>query len=147
MYEKNGFRIAAGLVLVLALIAGAAALGYVAYNAGLAQGTSATAQVAPAPGAPVPYYGYGFYPYHPFGFGFGLLGCLAPIFFLFIVFALFRLVVGGGMGWRRHGPWGPGVHGPWVPEEMRRHWQEKAEAWHREQHGQADAPKGGAAGA
>ena len=145
MYGSSGFRIAAGLILVLALIAGAAALGYVAYNAGLAQGTSNAALVAPASGAPMPYYGYGFYPYHPFGFGW--LSCLAPIFFLFVVFALFRLVVGGGMGWRRHGPWGPGMHGPWMPEEMRRHWQEKAEAWHREQHGQADAPKGGAAGA
>jgi hypothetical protein len=144
MYERSGLRIAAGLVLVLALIGGAAALGYVAYNAGLAQGTSNAAQVAPASGAPMPYYGYGFYPYHPFGSGFGLLGCLAPIFFLFVVFALFRLVIGGGMGWRRHGPWGWG-HGPWMPEEMRRHWQEKAEAWHREMHGETEPPKSGEA--
>jgi hypothetical protein len=139
MFDRMGFRIVAGLFLVLALIAGAAAIGYLAYNAGLARGAAAdSAQVAPAAGLPMPYYGYAPYHYGPFGSGF--LGCLAPLFFLFLVFALFRLVVGGGMGWRRHG-WGWGSHGPFDPEEMRRHWGEKAEAWHREVHGgQAPEP-------
>ena len=145
MSDRMGFRIVAGVVLVLALLAGAAAVGYVAYNAGLTQGAATGgAQVAPPAGAPIPYYGFAPYPYHPYGFGF--LGCLAPLFFLFVVFALFRLVVGGGMGWRRHGgPWGWGSHGPFMPEDMRRHWTEKAEAWHREQHGQGEPPKGGEA--
>lgn len=144
MSNGMGFRIAAGLLLVLALVAGAAAIGYVAYNAGLSQGAATSgAQVAPPAGAPIPYYGFAPYPYHPFGFGF--LGCLAPLFFLFVVFALFRLVVGGGMGWRRHGPWGWGAHGWGPPDEMRRHWQEKAEAWHREMHGETEPPKSGEA--
>ncbi len=142
MSERSGFRIVAGGMLVLALLAGAAAVGYVAYNAGLSQGAATGGmQVAPPAGAPIPYYGVAPYPYHPFGFGF--LGCLAPLFFLFIVFAVFRMVIGGGMGWRHHGgPWGWGARGPFMPDDMRRHWQEKAEAWHREQHGEADASKG-----
>jgi len=135
MSDRSGFRIVAGVMLILALLAGAAAIGYLAYNAGLAQGAATSgAQVAPPAGAPIPYYGFAPYPYRPYGFGF--LGCLAPLFFLFVVFALFRLVVGGGMGWRRHGGpwgWGPGSH--FGPEGMGRHWQEKAEAWHREMHG------------
>ncbi len=145
MSDRSGFRIVAGLVLVLALLAGAAAIGYVAYNAGLAQGAATSgAQVAPSAGAPIPYYGFVPYPYHPFGFG--LLSCLIPLFFLFIAFAAMRMMVGGVMGWRRHGgPWGWGPRGPFMPEEMRHHWQEKAEAWHREMHGEAEPPKSGEA--
>jgi len=141
MFGRMGFRIVAGLFLVLALIAGAAAIGYFAYNAGLAQGAATGgAQVAPPAGVPAPYFGYAPYHYGPFGFGF--LGCLAPLFFLFVVFALFRMVVWGGMGWRRHGgPWGWGPGGHLGSEEIGRHWQEKAEAWHREMHGgQAPEP-------
>lgn len=135
MFGRMGFRIVAGLLLALALMAGAAAIGYFAYNAGLAQGaTPGGAQVAPPAGVPAPYFAYAPYHYGPFGFGF--LGCLGPLFFLFVVFGLFRLLLWGGMGWRRHGgPWAQGAGGPFGPEEMRRHWKEKAEAWHREMHG------------
>jgi hypothetical protein len=67
--------------------------------------------------------------YHPFGFGF--LWCLAPLFFLFLVFFAMRMIFGG---WRHHGPWG--WHGgPWGSDEMKNHWRERAEQWHREQHG------------
>ena len=53
MFDRMGFRLVAGLFLVLALIAGAAAIGYLAYTAGLAQGAAAdSAQGAPAAGLP-----------------------------------------------------------------------------------------------
>ena len=140
MSGRIGFRIAAVLLLGLLLIGGAAALGYMAYSAGVSEGTAQAAgpSAPPGPVGPMPYYGFMPYRYHPYGFGF--LGCLAPLFFLFIVFFAFRLLF-GGMGWRRHGgPWG--WHGgPFGSEEMRRHWMEKAEQWHREQHGEG----GGAA--
>src|SRR3970040_3139711 len=110
MSGGNGWRFAIGLVLVVALILGAAAIGYAAYNAGVAQGAAqaaaAPAVVPPAVPAYAPYgpmmYGYG----SPH-FGFGFLGCLIPLFFLFVVFGLFFLLCwgggGGGGGWGRGG--------------------------------------------
>jgi hypothetical protein len=146
MSGNNGLRIAGAVLLTLLLVGGAAALGYMAYSAGVAQGAAqAGAQIAPAApsaalqgpsaGAPVPYYGYPAYWYRPFGFGF--LGCLVPLFFLFLVFFAVRMVF-GGFGWRHHGPWG-GHHGPWGSEEMKNHWRERAEQWHREMHGGGEA--------
>ena len=101
MKEGSSFRIVLGVVLVVALIAAAAALGWMAYNAGVTQGA---AQGAGAPLAVAPYAMYGPHFMAPFGFGF--LGCLAPLAFLFLVFGLFRLVVWGGMGRHMHGGWG-----------------------------------------
>ena len=123
MKEGSGWRIAVGLVLVVALIGAGAALAWMAYNAGLAQ-TAAPGAVAPAGVAP-----YGLYrPHYMAPFGFGFVGCLVPLAFLFLVFGLFRLVVWGGMGRHMmHGGWG--MHGG-----MREHWQQRMDEWHREAH-------------
>jgi len=142
MSGNTGFRIAAGIVLLLVLVGGAAALGWTAYNMGLSAGSPQSGvQVGPQAVAPVPapysYGPYAPYPHHPFGFGF--LGCLAPLFFLFIVFFLFRMVFWGGMGRHRHWGWGP--KGPFSPDDMPNHWRQRAEDWHRQQHG--EAPKEG----
>jgi hypothetical protein len=85
-------------------------------------------------------YPYGPYGFHRYGFGFGLLGCLGPLLLLFFIFGLFRFLFWGGMGWRHHGgPWGWGHRGPWGSEEFRNHFRERAEAWHREMHGEKPA--------
>jgi hypothetical protein len=116
--------------LTLLIVGGVAAIGYAAYSAGLAQGASQSGVqvVAPAAAAPMPYYGYSPMWYGPFSF----LWCLAPLFFLFMLFFAMRLAF-GGFGGRHHGPWGWG--GRWGSDEMRNHFREKAEQWHREQHG------------
>jgi hypothetical protein len=138
MEGRIGFRIALAVVLTIALIGGAVALGWSAYTMGLAQGAAQTgAQIAPQAGAPypAPIYAYGPYRLHPFGFS--LLGCLGPLLFLFLIFGVFRFLLWGGMGWRHHGgPWGWGHKGPFGPEEFRSHWRERAEEWHRQQHGE-----------
>jgi len=143
MFGKIGFRIALGVLLTIALVGGAVALGWSAYNTGLAQGAmQAGSQVAPPAGNPVPFYAYGPYRFHPFGFGFGFLGCLGPLLFVFLVFGLFRLLFWGGMG-HHHRHWGWGPKGPFMPEEFRNHWRERAEEWHREQHGDRPAESSG----
>ena len=139
MKEGSSFRIVLGVVLVVALVAAAAAIGWMAYKAGAAQGA---AQGAAAPPAVAPYAMYGPHFMAPFGFGF--LGCLAPLAFLFLVFGLFRLVVWGGMGRQLHGGWGPrGWGGPQgMPDGMRAHWRQRMEELHREMHaaGRGESP-------
>jgi hypothetical protein len=125
------------VLIVVALIAGGAALGWTTYNAGLARGASQVAGSAAVPqGGPpfVPFYGYGPYGFHPFGLGFGFLGCLVPLFFFFLIFSLIRLVFWGRMGWR--GPMGWGHHGP---GELHGRWRDMAEEWHRQAHAGQDA--------
>src|SRR3990170_6084549 len=131
MSGGNGWRFAIGLVLVVALILGAVAIGYAAYNAGVAQGAAVAADAPAVVPAAVPAYArYGpmMYGYGSPHFGFGFLGCLIPLFFLFVVFGLFRFVVRGGMWGHRDGGWGPGgfMHGG-----MRGEWLERAEERHR----------------
>ena len=115
MRNGNFFR---GVLVALLVVGVLAVVGFAAYNAGMMQGAvqSGNLVVPPpadgtAPVAPVtPYYGF----YHPFwfgphwGFGFGFLWCLGPIFFFFLIFALFRLVLGPRRGWG-----GPGMRGGW----------------------------------
>ena len=144
MSGNTGFRIFAGIVFVLVVVGGAVALGWSAYNMGLAQGVAQSGvPVAPQSGAPAPapfYYG----PYPPYLFrphGFGFLGSLTPLFFLFLAFVLFRIVFWGGMG--RHQHWGWGAKGPFPPDGMPSHWREMAERWHLEQHGQGSGLKEG----
>jgi len=125
MKEGSGWRIAVGVVLVVALIAAGAALAWMAYNAGAAQ--------TAAPGAVAPLGVTAYRPHYMAPFGFGFVGCLVPLAFLFLVFGLFRFVVWGGM--RRHmmhegwGPRGWGTH-----DGMREHWQQRMDEWHREAH-------------
>jgi hypothetical protein len=123
MKEGSGWRIVVGFVLVVALIGAAAALAWMAYNAGATQGA---AQGTDAPLAVAPYAMYRPHFMAPFGYGF--IGCLVPLAFLFLVFGLFRLIVWGGMGRHMmHGGWG-------MHAGMREHWRERMEELHREMH-------------
>ncbi len=107
----NG-RTIAGVVLALLLVAGAAAIGTTAYNAGVTAGLVEGGQVVVAPGQAVgPYIGG----YEHGGFGF--FGFLGTLLFIFLLIGLFRAVIGGGRGrggWGGPGWGGPsGRHGPW----------------------------------
>jgi hypothetical protein len=127
MNDPSRSRVILGVALTLALIAAGAALGWVAYQSGVAQGISAAAGGA---AAPPPFAPYG--PYFMGPFGFGLLGCLVPLAFLFLVFSLFRLIIWGGIGHHGHRGWGPGRG--FFPEGMREHWRQRMEEWHRQAH-------------
>lgn len=118
-------RILVGFILALLVVGVLAGVGVTAYNAGVSQGvvdsgklvlptTDGTAPTAPFV-APYGFYRpFGFGP--RFGFGFGFLGCLVPLFFFLLLFALFRLAFrprwsrgwgGPGMGWGMRGGWDP----------------------------------------
>ena len=125
----NG-RTIAGIVLTLLLIGGAAAIGITAYNAGVTQGLIDSGQVVTAPGYPAgPYvggYGYGW------GHGgSGFFGFLGTLFFIFLVLALIRVVIGGGRG--RGGWGGPGWGGP-DGRHGRGPWSDRAREFHDELH-------------
>jgi hypothetical protein len=126
--DMNG-RTIAGVLLTLLLVAGAIGIGITAYNAGVTQGLADSGQVVVAPGYPVgPYvggYGYGW------GHGgFGFFGFLGALFFIFILIALFRAVLGGGRGHGRGGWGGPGWGGP----GGRGPWSDRAREIHDELH-------------
>jgi hypothetical protein len=92
-------RILWRVLVVIVLIAAILGIGVYTYNIGVAQGLAQKVQ-APAVGSvPMPYLYHG----HPFmGFGFGLLGCLVPLFLLFLVFGSLRFLFWRGpMGWGR----------------------------------------------
>jgi len=97
------FRILAALVLIAAVVG----IGFYAYSLGMTQGLAQKVPVPTGGTGPAPH----FYPWHPFfGFGGGFLGCLVPLFLLFLVFGSFRAVLWHGpMGWhhmrRRHWGW------------------------------------------
>ncbi|HVM71268.1 MAG TPA: hypothetical protein VMT91_05880 [Anaerolineales bacterium] len=89
------WRIFAAIVLIVAVLG----IGLYAYNVGVAQGLAQKVQVPALSPAQVPY----LYNWHPFvGFGFGLLGCLIPLFLLFVAFGCLRMLFWHGpMGWGR----------------------------------------------
>jgi hypothetical protein len=127
----NG-RFVLGVLLAVVLIVGAVGMGVYAYNVGVTQGMVASGKViAPTTDvAPVPYYRPSFY--RPFGFGFGFLGCLFPLFFLFLLFGVLRAFMWRGRwGWRHHRHWESGEHG--IPPMV--------EEWHRKMHEQQAAEK------
>jgi hypothetical protein len=107
-------------VLVGALLL-ACAVGFWAYQAGMAHGIEQSGKiVAPPPGAypyPYPYYGW----HRPWGFGF----FFGPLFFL-----AFWLIVVRGLFWRRRYGYGGGC-GP-----GRRF--DRLEEWHRQAHARED---------
>ncbi len=124
------WRVLVAVVLVAAIIG----IGVYAYNIGMAQGLAQKVQVPAGESVRMPYLHFG----QPFwGFGFGLLGCLVPLFLLFLVFASMRaLLWHGPMGWRH-------MH--------RRHWGWRDEndkdvppffaEWHRRAHGEPEEGK------
>ncbi|HMB24091.1 MAG TPA: hypothetical protein VKP08_14710 [Anaerolineales bacterium] len=140
MNENNvGLRIIAALVLLAAV----AAIGFFAFQAGIAQGSPVTIKAPSGETAPLPspYYGYGWgMPFHrPFGFGFGCFGFLIVLFLFFVAMRSMRLLFWGPRwGW---GPWGHhhGGHGRWgrwengVPPMF--------EEWHKRAHGEAGQPE------
>jgi len=91
-------RILWRVLVVVVLVAAIAGIGAYAYNLGMAQGVAQKITLPAGQSASVPYMYYG----HPFfGPGFGLLGCLIPLFLLFLVFGSMRaLLWHGPMGWR-----------------------------------------------
>jgi hypothetical protein len=116
-------------VLVGALLL-ASAVGFWAYQAGMAHGIEQSGKiVAPPPGAypyPYPYYGW----HRPWGFGF----FFGPLFFL-----AFWLIVVRGLFWRRRYGYGGGC-GPGGRFD-------RLEEWHRQAHArEGDARAAGAAG-
>lgn len=123
-------RLILGILLALVLVAGAVSLGAYAYNIGVAQGLAQSGQLGDLPpgaemGAHPYYYGGPFWFHRPFGFGF--FGCFGPLFFLFLIFVLFRGLWWGGRwghghGWR-HGHWDKGI-------------PPRFEEWHRRAHNQ-----------
>lgn len=105
------------LAMAVLVIAGAAAIGIGAYNAGVAQGIAESGRViaAPSPGTSYVYVGP-----RPWGFGFFPI---FPIFFLLFLFFIAR-----GLLWR--GPWrgGWGCQYNGVPPAF--------DEWHRRAHGE-----------
>ena len=113
----NNRSLLRALAIAALLIAGAAAVGIGAYNAGVAQGIAEGGRAIAAPPAGAPYvyvwprpWGFGFFP-------------IFPIFFL-----LFFLFVVRGLLWR--GPWraGRGCRYDGVPPAF--------DEWHRRVHGE-----------
>ncbi len=124
------------VLVVLVLIAAILGIGVYAYNIGMAQGLAQQGQAAASGPIHVPYMYYG-HPFLGFGFGFGLLGCLIPLFLLFLVFGSLRaLFWHGRMGWghmhRRRWDWRD-ENGKDVPPFF-------AE-WHRRAHGEPEEEK------
>jgi hypothetical protein len=132
MFARVAWRVVLGVVLVGVIAAGLAAIGWVAYNTGLAQGAAQSGAAAPAPGAvpAMPLYGYAPFFFHPYGFGW--LGCLIPLFVIFLVFAVIRPMMWGP--WMGGGHRGWGMHGRFGGEGPRQHFREMAEEWHRQAH-------------
>jgi hypothetical protein len=125
-------RIVIGVLVALAVIAGAGGIASYTYHAGLAQGLAQSGHALPGPGAPggpYPAYPYGYAWHGPFGFGpFGFFGSpffglLWPLFWIALLFLLIR---GAGRGWRRRGFAAGGPQGGGVPS-----WFDE---WHRRAH-------------
>lgn len=140
MFVRVLFRVIASLLLVAALLAAVGAVGWAAYNSGLAQGVQQGKLLSGSPSggtAPVPFYAYGPFWSPFFGWGLGLLGCLVPILVIFFMFSLIRLIIWGGVHSHRHHGWEEGeAHEHWHRGwRGPRRWNEMAEEWHRRQHG------------
>jgi hypothetical protein len=109
---------------VLLALGALAVLAFLAYQFGMSQGmlygtlqgitlNAQNGAAAPAAPAGYPQYGmpYGMWGWHsgpPF-MGFGFLGCLIPLFLIFLFFGVMR-----GMFGRRHGWGGPWHHHGWT---------------------------------
>ena len=106
------------LVIALVLVAVVVGLGFVAFNAGYAQGALDSGKiVAPVGGIVPPVYGPLFF--RPWGFGFGPFACLFPLFGVFLLFGLMRVLFWGGR-------WGGHHHGERGVPPMFEDWHRKA---------------------
>jgi hypothetical protein len=132
MDGKIALRVVSGLVL-LAVIA---AIGFFAFQAGVAQGSPITIEAPSGESVPAPYphygYGYGMPFHHPFGFGFGCFGPLLALFLLFVALKSFRFLFWGPRWGHHMGHWG-------------RHWEGGVppmfEEWHKRMHGESSEEK------
>ncbi len=141
-----------GILFLIGLVAGG---GFMAFQAGQAQGISQAPAVATAiaqsaetgQGAPIPPMmfnhnygqGYGYGPgYHMYGmsgrhhFGFFPFGICGSIIFLFLFLGLIKMIFFRGM-WHRGN-----MHGPWS-----KHWENGTppmfNEWHKRSHGETPA--------
>lgn len=144
MNGKIALRVVSGLVL-LAVIA---AIGFFAFQAGVAKGSPINIEAPSGESvpAPYPYYGYGYgmrFP-HPFTWGFGCLIPLFAVFLLVLALKSFRVMMWGPRwGWGGHHMWHPrGEGGDGVPP-MFEEWHKRShEDWHKEKrHPRAEAPE------
>lgn len=117
-------RFVGGLVFLIGILLVAAAIGALAYNAGLSQG-AAQAITSEEVETVSPYF---YAPFYRFGPASWLLFCLVVPFLFFLVFGMMKMIfVPWGMH-RRRG-WG------WMGSpERRRKFEEMAEEWHRQAH-------------
>ncbi len=95
-----------GLLFAILLIAVVVGVGVYGYNIGVAQGVADSGKLVPPETGIVPYLYYRPFFFHPFG----IFGCIAPLFFFILIFALMRAFFWGGRwGWGHHmhrGHWG-----------------------------------------
>ena len=140
MDGRGRFRLMRGVVLLVVLAFGAVAVGYLGYNAGVAEGITqaAAGEALPGAGSEISphFYGHGF---RAFGAGSFLLWWLAVPFLFFLFFGVMKMVFSP---WRRGGWGGRWGHGGGM---MGGPWRERAEEWHRQMHEAEDQPEEGKA--
>ena len=136
---RRGF----GLIGLLATVILLVIVGAIAYNVGWSDGVNTHLPAATqGDGAPAYYYGYG----HPFGVGFGLFGIFWFLLILFGIFWLLRLAFFGFWGRRMWGGGGWGYGRGFGPGGGQGRWgsfEERAQDWHRRQHGEQPPPSSG----
>lgn len=139
-------RVFAALLLLAVLVGAGGLIATTAYQAGLSAAVTTSGGTAVQP-VFIPAYGFG---WHVFGLGYGFLGFLGTLLFIFLIFALIRVVIFGGRrrgGWGGPGRWagGPGAGGSRSPWEGRAH--QAFDDWHRDAHGATpDAAPSGPSG-
>ncbi|MEW5940158.1 MAG: hypothetical protein AB1750_10875 [Chloroflexota bacterium] len=133
MNGKFAFRLISALVLIAAV----AGIAYLAYNAGVAQGSPITIPAPEGQAIPAPYFypGYGMPFFHPFGLFGGCFGILITVFLLVVALKAFRMMA---FGPRFGHPMG--MHG-FGHMHRGRDWGERGvppmvEEWHKRMHGE-----------
>ena len=150
-------RVTLTIIIVLGVLLVAAGIGFAGFRLGMNYGFAQSPQIAEAlqnlpegaqvnpmmpggfgPGYGMPYGRYGWGGHWGWGGGFGFLQCLIPLFFLFLLFGLFRLIFRPwGWGWGWHGRRWTGGPGGWDKEGVPPPFEE----WHKRAHGQpTDTP-------
>jgi len=130
MDGKIALRVVSGLVLLAVIVA----IGFFAFQAGVAQGSPITIEAPSGESVPAPYphfgYGYGMRYHHPFMWGFGCLIPLFGVFLLVLALKSFRMMMWGPRwGWGHRGHWGERGFPPMFEE------------WHKRAHGESSEEK------